>query len=642
MSEEKAFKKIGTVFGDFKCDSNILNAKIERVNLYKKNNSFEVFLMTDKPVKIEEVHSFEKFLAKRFMLTSASVRINYETDEDYSKNLSNDCKNVVDYISYRYPMTKAILRNSNVDIDENNINIKLHMSGKDFLAARGMNKVFEDTVENIYNKKFKVTFSDAMTAEEESKYKEVTKQLEEEAINNVSKQIEDAKLEKEQKKAEKEAKKASKEASGIQNINNPSNGEMPPLPDDKDIPMDAIEEEIEEDTPLIYGRNANIREPLTKIIDLGIDSGKVCIEGEILNQNKDYVSFKESVFANYADERKLKSGKTLYMFDLYDGTSTITCKAFIEEEKLKKFKSRMKEAAAVKVGGTAQFDPYSKELGVIADVIVEEPGTKKAARMDESKVKRVELHMHTKMSQMDAITNAKDLIKRAMKWGMKSIAITDHGVVQSFPEAHKLLGYDNPDMKVIYGVEAYYVPDKAANVTNPQGQDIDTTYCVLDLETTGLSFRTEKITEIGIMKYKDGEVIDSLSTFVNPQRPIPQEVIDVTHITDEMVADAPTIDQIMPKVLEFIGDSVIVAHNADFDVGFLKHNCKLLGLKFENTYVDTLRLAKDLFPDYKKYKLGIIAENLGIKVDVAHRALDDVDTTVKVFRIMIDMIVATI
>ena len=637
MSEEKAFKKIGTVFGDFKSNSDILNAKIERVNLYKKNNSFEVFLMTNKPIKIDELHSFEKFLVKRFMLTTASVRINYETDTDYSENLPNDWKSIVDYISYRYPMTKAILRNSGVDINDNNINIKLHMSGKDFLAARGMNKVFEDTVENLYNKKFKVTFSDAMTADEESKYREVTKQLEEEAINNVSKQIEEAKNEKEQKRAEKEAKKAEKESSGIQNINNPSNGEMPPLPDDKDIPMDAIEEP-EEDTPLIYGRNANIREPLTKIIDLGVDSGKVCIEGEILNQSKDYVGFKEKVFTNYADERLLKSGKTLYMFDLYDGTSTITCKAFIEEDKLKKFKSRMKEAPAVKVGGTAQFDPFSKELGVIADVIIEEPGTKKAARMDESKVKRVELHMHTKMSQMDAITNAKDLIKRAMKWGMKSIAITDHGVVQSFPEAHKMLGYDNPDMKVIYGVEAYYVPDKAPNVNSPKGQDIDTTYCVLDLETTGLSFRTEKITEIGIMKYKDGEVIDSFSTFVNPQRPIPQEVIDVTNITDEMVADAPTIDQIMPKVLEFIGDSVIVAHNADFDVGFLKHNCKLLGLKLENTYVDTLRLAKDLFPDYKKYKLGIIAENLGIKVDVAHRALDDVDTTVKVFRIMIDML----
>ena len=643
--EEKVFKKIGTVFGDFKTNSNILNAKIERVNLYKKNNSFEVYLLSDTPINISDMHSFEKFLTKRFMLSTASVKVNYTNDEDYGDNICKDWNNIVDYLSYRFPMTKAILRNSTMEMEDNSINVKLHMSGKDFLNARGINKAFEDTIENVYNKKVKVNFQESMTADEEERQRAYMKQLGDEAVSEVSKQLEEAKLEKEQKKAEKEAKKAansgngSAEPSGIQNINNPAaNGGLPPLPDDKDIPMDAIEEEPEEVTPVIHGRNGNIREPLTKIIDLSVDSGKVCIEGEILNQSKDYVSFKEKVFTNYSDERLLKSGKTLYMFDLYDGTSTITCKAFVEEDKLKKFKSRMKEAASVKVGGTAQFDPFSKELGVLVDVILEQPGTKKATRMDNSKEKRVELHMHTKMSQMDAITNAKDLIKRAMKWGMKSIAITDHGVVQSFPEAHKMLGYDNPDMKVIYGVEAYLVPDKPSNVSNPKGQDIDTTYCVLDLETTGLAFRTEKITEIGIMKYKNGEVIDEFSTFVNPQRPIPQEVIDVTHITDEMVQDAPTIDEILPKALEFIGDSVIVAHNADFDVGFLKYNCKQLGLKLENTYIDTLRLAKDLFPDYKKYKLGIIAENLGIKVEVAHRALDDVDTTVKVFKIMIDML----
>lgn len=246
--------------------------------------------------------------------------------------------------------------------------------------------------------------------------------------------------------------------------------------------------------------------------------------------------------------------------------------------------------------------------------------------------------MHTQMSQMDGMTSAKDLIKRAMKWGMKSIAITDHGVVQAFPEAHKLLGFDNKDMKVIYGVEAYLVPDKTPCVSFPKGQDIDTNYCVLDLETTGFSFRTEKITEVGIMKFKNGEVIDEFSCFVNPEKPIPQRVIEVTNITDDMVKDAETIEKVMPKIIEFVGDSVLVAHNADFDIGFLKYNAKLLGLSLENTYLDTLRLAKELFPEFKKYKLGLIAEKLGIKVEVAHRALDDVDTTVKVLKVMLDML----
>lgn len=193
-------------------------------------------------------------------------------------------------------------------------------------------------------------------------------------------------------------------------------------------------------------------------------------------------------------------------------------------------------------------------------------------------------------------------------------------------------------MKIIYGVEAYLVPDRTPCVSFPRKQDIDTTYCVLDLETTGFSFRTEKITEVGIMKVKNGEVIDEFSCFVNPEKPIPQRVVEVTNITDEMVKDADTIDKIMPKIIEFVGDSVLVAHNADFDIGFLKYNAKILGLSLENTYLDTLRLAKALFPDFKKYKLGIIADNLGIKVEVAHRALDDVDTTVKVLKVMLDML----
>ena len=380
-----------------------------------------------------------------------------------------------------------------------------------------------------------------------------------------------------------------------------------------------------EDTPLILGMTPVINEPLVKISELGVEDGKVSIDGEVIGM----------------EDRELKSGKTLLSFDIYDGTSSITCKAFLNKENNKKVIKRIKNAKGIRIAGTAQMDSFSNELTIMANTIVESEGIKKQIRQDNSKVKRVELHMHTKMSQMDAMTSATDLIKRAMKWGMKSIAITDHGVVQSFPEAHKLLGVNNPDMKVIYGVEAYLAPDNTRSVYNGKGQNIDTTYCVLDLETTGFSATTEKITEVGIMKVKNGEVIDEFSTFVNPEKHIPERVTEVTNITDEMVADAETIEKVFPKILEFLGDekeTVIVAHNANFDVGFLKQNAKVLGHKFEYTYLDTLSLAKDLFPDYKKYKLGKIAENLGIKVEVAHRALDDVDTTVKVFNVMIKML----
>ncbi len=394
------------------------------------------------------------------------------------------------------------------------------------------------------------------------------------------------------------------------NIIMETNSDLPELPT----------EEEQEDTPLILGATPNITDPLIKVEDLGVDDGKIALQGEVI----------------FTEERTLKSGKTLFSFDLYDGTSTITCKAFLKKEIAKKTSKRIQNAKGLKVAGMVQMDTFSNELTVMANTIVEIEGLKKEIRQDKSEIKRVELHMHTQMSQMDAMTSAKDLIKRAMQWKMKSIAITDHGVVQAFPEAHKMLGFDNPDMKILYGVEAYLAPDKSPVVTNAKGQDIDTTYCVLDLETTGFSAIHERITEIGVMKVKGGKVVDQFSCFVNPKKHIPQRVTEVTNITDDMVKDAKTIDQVFPELLAFIQDSVLVAHNAPFDIGFLKQNAKTLGYKFDFTYLDTLSLAKDLFPDYKKYKLGKIAENLGIKVEVAHRALDDVDTTVKVFYVMLE------
>ena len=323
--------------------------------------------------------------------------------------------------------------------------------------------------------------------------------------------------------------------------------------------------EEDEDTPLILGSSTKINDPLVKIADLNAESGNVCIDGEI----------------QAMEDKETKTGKVILSIDIYDGTSTMTCKAFLPGNNAKKIMKRLKGTKAIKLAGKAQMDTFSNELTIMANTIVTSEPLPKTTREDTAEVKRVELHMHTKMSQMDAMTSATDLIKRAMKWGMKSIAITDHGVVQAFPEAHKLLGRDNPDMKVIYGVEAYLAPDKEKSVINPKGQDLDTTYCVLDLETTGFSAVTEKITEVGIMKVKNGEVIDQFSCFVNPEKPIPQRVVEVTNITDDMVKDAEKIDKVFPKILEFLGDSVIVAHNAGFDVGFLKQNAKVSGYDFD-------------------------------------------------------------
>ena len=386
-------------------------------------------------------------------------------------------------------------------------------------------------------------------------------------------------------------------------------------------------EPVSDDPNLIIGRNsnnANFNKNVIKLIDIQPEKSVVHVEGKVVKMN---------------DIRQTKTGRFIVSFDIYDDSTTLNCQSFVNEDVKEKAEKNLKPGTWVKVEGNAGFNDFIKEININANTVVKIDGHSEPKRdTDNAEQKRVELHLHTQMSQLDAVTSASTLIKRAMSWGWKSIAITDHGVVQSFPEAyHTVEG--NDDFKVIYGVEGYLIPDENSVLSNDKGQSLrDTTYCVFDLETTGFSFRTEKITEIGIMKIRNGEVIDTFESFVNPGKPIPKKVQDVTHITDDMVKDAPKIEEILPKVMEFFGDSVLVAHNADFDTGFIRYNCQQLGYKFENTYLDTLALAKNLFPNYKKYKLGVIAENLGIEVLVAHRALDDVDTTVKVFNIMCKML----
>ena len=749
MSENVKTKKVLDVFSDYKTNSNIQYANIQGLNVIKKTNTLQVIIYFDEYIEIKEIWFFEKFLRERFQFEQIDMIIKYHEGVEL-KPVKDEWKNIIAYMAHKYPLMRPmLLLKSDVEVDGNEINVKMHIKGADFLRAKKTDKELEKVLKNLFGKEYKINLTEVLSREEIKEIQEEINSVEEKAIahieelnmssNNISvpngpgpngqkcpnvpeyndpdymppvdmegyipeeelqagipnipqvldeeqdyimgkpskakenrvnikditasnsritiegrvltsearetrtgkgmlifdiydgtgtitcksfaKDIKEGKeiIEKIQNaKAIKAIGKAGLDAYAgdvtiMANTIIASNSDVPELPED------------DEDTPLILGMNPNITEPLTKIIDLNVDDGKVSIDGEIIGM----------------EDRELKSGKTLLSFDIYDGTSSMTCKAFLNKDISKKVIKRMKNAKGVKIAGNAQMDSFSNELTVMANTIVESEGIKKQVRQDNSEVKRVELHMHTKMSQMDAMTSAKDLIKRAMKWGMKSIAITDHGVVQAFPEAHKMLGYDNPDMKVIYGVEAYLAPDNTKSVYNGKGQSIDTTYCVLDLETTGFSATTEKITEVGIMKVKNGEVIDEFSTFVNPEKHIPERVTEVTNITDEMVKDAETIKEIFPKILEFLGDdkeTVIVAHNANFDVGFLKQNAKSLGYNFDYTYLDTLSLAKDLFPDYKKYKLGKIAENLGIKVEVAHRALDDVDTTVKVFNVMVDML----
>ena len=601
-------KKVREVFKDYETESNIINASIKQLNLAKKENKLQMILESDEYIEIKELWFIEKFIKQRFKLNYVEILIKY-TENAKVKSIEEEWVNITCYMARKYPVTKSMLVKSTVEIGDNTLTITLPVKGADFLKAKKFDKALAKLIKNIYGKEYKIELKENINAEEVHAAEEKRIRAEKRAVERTMEHWTIEQLEGEENKTGKKEKQKIKDVQ----IEESTSAQ------EENIPIKE-----EEETPLIYGRNINIKETLVKVNELSPDEGRVAIAGEIIN----------------TETRELRSGKVLVMFDVYDGTSTITCKIFAKDaEQSDKVLSRMKKAKGIKLAGNAQLDPYAGELTIIANTIVETNGiAKKAERQDLAEVKRVELHMHTKMSQMDAMTSATDLIKRAMKWGWKSIAITDHGVVQAFPEAHKLLGRDNPNMKVIYGVEAYLAPDKMPSVTNSKGQGIDTTYCVLDLETTGFSAKTEKITEIGVMKVKDGKVLDEFACFVNPEKPIPQRVVEVTKITDDMVKDAETIDKVFPKLLEFLGDSVLVAHNAEFDIGFLKQNAENLGYEFDYTYVDTLKMAKDIFPDFKKYNLGKIAEKLKIHVDVAHRALDDVDTTVKVMNVMMDIL----
>ena len=601
----ETLKKVREVFSDYKAESNILDANIKQLNFIKKENKLEIELEPEEYIEIEELWRIEKFLKERFKLEQATIILNYKKDINL-KSIEEEWENITCYMARKYPVAKPMLMKSIVEIQENKLKITLPVKGVEFLKAKKFDEAIKNLVFNLYGKNYEIVLIESINEEDAKKVKAQRIIAEKTAAKKTMEQW--------AVEHKKELENSSKENSNLDRVSKQGANQIKRAEESK---------VIKGETSLIFGRSINIKDQPINVKELTADDGKVTISGEIIN----------------TDSRELKTGKVLVMFDVYDGTSTITCKLFAKNtDDANKILSRFKKVKGIKLNGTAQLDPYAGELTIIANNVVETQEIKKQERQDLAQVKRVELHMHTKMSQMDGMTSATDLIERAMKWGMKSIAITDHGVVQAFPEAHKLLGRNNPDMKVIYGVEAYLAPDKMPSVTNGKGQGIDTTYCVLDLETTGFSAKTEKITEIGVMKVQNGQVLDKFSCFVNPEKPIPTRVTEITKITDDMVKDAETIDEVFPKLLEFLGDSVLVAHNAEFDIGFLKQNSLNLGYEFDFTYIDTLKMAKDIFPEFKKYSLGRIATHLNIEVEVAHRALDDVDTTVKVFNIMMNIL----
>ena len=331
------------------------------------------------------------------------------------------------------------------------------------------------------------------------------------------------------------------------------------------------------------------------------------------------------------DKRELpKNNKILYTFAITDHKSSVGCKIFAKMEDEELLDSLISKGEMLQVQGELNYDPYARAFVVMAKHLKR---IGKARTFDNSLEKRVELHLHTKMSSMDGISSISEYVNRAKDWGHNAIAITDHGVVQGFPEAME--ASSRAGIKMLYGVEGYLVDDNKGIGTNFTDDEYSE-FVVFDVETTGFSARNDKITEIGAVKIVDGKIVDRFSQLINPEKEIPPRVVEITGITQALVADCPTIEEVLPDFVDFIGDAVLVAHNAGFDIGFMRANYGRMGFELNNAVIDTLEFSRNIFKEFKNHKLGTIAKNLNVSLENAHRAVHDAEATAEVFLKMLE------
>lgn len=380
---------------------------------------------------------------------------------------------------------------------------------------------------------------------------------------------------------------------------------------------------------IIYGRDFEGETILLK--DVYNEMEDVIVNGKIIS----------------CDKRETKTGKIILTFIITDFTDSIGVKIFLKPEQYEEVADEIKDGRFIRLKGTTVLDKFDNELSISSVYGIKKSGDFTVKRMDDSANKRIELHCHTKMSDMDGLAETKDIINRAVEWGHKAVAITDHGVVQAFTDAFHVYGDikakykekgEEFDFKIIYGVEAYLVDDLKDTVQNSKNQSLDDTYVIFDIETTGLNAKKNKIIEIGAVKVQNGAITDRFSTFVNPGEPIPYAIEKLTSINDSMVISAPSIEEVLKDFLDFAEDAVMVAHNAEFDTGFITENANQIGIETDFTVVDTVALARMLLPEIKRYKLDNVAKALNIPLENHHRAVDDAECTAFIFLKLADML----
>lgn len=640
-------KRFFEVFDGIKVDAELLelfsDIMVKRIVNNRAKSSIRIYIESNRLIHKSDIYKIEKAVASMFN-DRLSVKIieHYNLSSQYnSENLFNMYKDSIMLELYNYSiMEYSILNKAEITFDNDIMNIKLD----DTVIAEEKSSELKRILEKIFNERC------GITTEVRYNFEEVT-ELKYEKINELKMQQEVASI--------ISNIKSSKSNKNADAVTNGQSDEKLPKPDkvknDNSIAAkknnnsnnsngngyDKSEGGFKKreggfnrsfrrsDNPdVLYGRDFEGQSITLREIEG--EMGEVIVRGQVID----------------IEERPIRNERTILSIVISDFTDSIVIKLFMRDENLKEFMDKVKKGMFIKVKGITTVDKFDNDLIINSVSGIMKISDFTVKRLDTSVEKRVELHCHTKLSDMDGVADVKDLIARAKEWGHTAMAITDHGVVQGFTEAwHALQKLEGKfsfkemfDFKMIYGVEAYLVDDLKTVVTNSKNQSLDDDYVVFDIETTGFSPLYNKIIEIGAVKVSKGEIVDKFSTFVNPEEPIPYRIEQLTSINDGMVINAPAIDKILPEFLKFCEGAVMVAHNADFDMSFIISEGKKLGIERDYTIVDTVALARMLLPHISKYKLDNVAKALNVSLENHHRAVDDAGCTAEIFVKFIEML----
>lgn len=589
-------KTLGEVFDSqfgIKLSQQISQGELTQLNINKQARLITLAVKFNGLVERNTLFDTEKLIAKALAYHTV-IKPHFPTElfsADYFPQL---------YAAVRrdIPSINGTLNNAEVRFENNTLTINLLNGGKTLLDSKGFDKALIKLVSEEFNLYISVNYTGTFEVEENSEEYKAAIQDAQEKINreNLQKAAEfyQEEVETAEKREEKHAENTTVEIE---------------VREGKFATPQIIQSSIR---PL-YGRS--IRGKMIPISSISGDSGRIVVWGDVFDIEK----------------KVTKSGdKNIFTIDITDYTGSTTAKVFnsIKESAVI---DNIKKGDTIVVQGDVEYDKYAGELVVNARSI----GTaQKVKVVDNAEKKRVELHMHTNMSQMDAVTSAGDLVNRAYQWGHKAVAITDHGVAQAFPDAMKAADKINKDeekIKIIYGVEAYFMDDLVESVKGDADTGFDGTFICFDIETTGLSAARDKITEIGAVKVENGVITDTFSTFANPEMPIPQKITQLTGITDDMVKDAPSQSEAVGAFLEFAGDNVLVAHNAPFDTSFIAKACEDMGREYNYTSIDTVAISRAILTDIKNCKLDTVAKFLRLGDFNHHRATDDAEMLARIF-----------